>query len=88
MDMRLQEHIRDLLIMKKNQNEVLEFMYRKRVKITDAIVAIRAAYGVSLGEAKRIVVTSNFWSDVHHANKLLHDELEGPSKNKNICWDA
>ncbi len=80
MDMRLQEQIRDLLIMKKNQNEVLEFMYSKRVKITDAIIAIRAAYGVSLGEAKGIVAKSNFWIDVHHANKLLHDELESLSK--------
>lgn len=59
-----------------SQDDILVFLSSKGMSITDAIIHIRALYGISLGDAKKIVASSKPWSKVHEANECLHEVLE------------
>jgi len=60
----------------KSQDEILYFLFSKKIPITEAMAAIRTLYGISLGEAKRLVATSRHWEGMHRDNQDLHNNLE------------
>lgn len=64
------------------EEEIMVFMLREGVSITEAIILVRSLYGVGLGAAKRIVSGSSAWSAAHRANKNLHDALEDFAKKE------
>lgn len=60
-----------------SQDEVLHFLFSKKIFIADAIVLVRRLYGIKLDEAKKMVSASRYWRVEHENNKGLHDALEG-----------
>lgn len=60
----------------KSPDEILRVLYLKRISITDAIVAVRALYGIKLNEAKKIVASSDYWIDQHKRNQEVHEAFE------------
>lgn len=82
MDNELYDATKTLVEDGRSQDEVLLFLYSKKLFITDAIVAIRRLYGIRLDEAKRVVAASRYWQREHENNKGLHDALEEMSRNE------
>jgi len=72
----LNDEIQSLADEGKSQDEILYFLFSKKTSITEAMVVIRQLYGISLGEAKRLVATSRYWEDIHRDNQDLHNNLE------------
>jgi hypothetical protein len=64
----------------KSQNEILYFLFSKKISITEAIVFVRKLYGIKLEEAKKLVAASQYWENMHTSNQNLHDALEEISK--------
>ena len=77
------EDLKALVRQGKSQEEVLHFLYLHGVMITTAIVMVRALFGISLAEAKCIVTSSVYWSDVLNENEKLHDACGLVVKNNN-----
>lgn len=59
----------------QTQSELLQFMHRKGVTITEAIKACMKLYRLPLAEAKDVVSSSRHWQDIVEAAGPLHDRL-------------
>ncbi|NHZ61683.1 hypothetical protein [Massilia genomosp. 1] len=55
--------------------DMIALLFSQRCAIAAAIVAIRASYGMTLAEAKRLVAANEHYAAVHDANLPLHDAL-------------
>lgn len=55
--------------------QIIASLHADGFTILDAMKAIRALYGLSLGEAKRLVTSHPIWYQVVKANESLHEEL-------------
>lgn len=72
----LNDELRALRDEGKSKDEILDFLFKKGLSITDAIVAIRALYGIRLQEAKEMVSQNIHWQDIHKNHQPLHDAAE------------
>lgn len=48
---------------------------RRGLTITETIKAVRAEFGIGLGQAKRLVAAHPAYRDIHEAALPLHDEI-------------
>ncbi len=58
------------------REEVVATLHAKGVTVVAAIKAVRAAFSLSLGEAKRLVAEHPAWRAELEANQPLHDAAQ------------
>jgi len=71
--------IQECLVAKKEGaglNDLIPWIKSQGFTITESMKIIMGVYGISLGEAKRVVVQHPVWSDIVEASLPLHDEIE------------
>lgn len=59
----------------EEEENLIQRLHDEGRSIIDAIKAVRAAYGIDLGAAKRLVEAHPAWGQVVEAAAPLHEEL-------------